>query len=156
MKKNLIYLSIIFITLISGCKDNDDTPVDINLNDQQKAAVSLRGRWGIPEDISMPAGTTPTVLDDLVLVFRITDQYTPSDFRAEGAEYFFATTPTSKWEWTDNTINSVKLLNTLPTGSVSVIKEGSKIRLTFTYIGEEGGRMGGVGEYSVTLTKVQP
>ncbi len=156
MKRNLIFLSIIFTFLLAGCNKDDDSIDEINLNEQQKAAVSLRGVWAIPEDVSMPVGTTANVLDNLVLTFKISDQYTPGEFKAEGADYFFATTPSSKWQWVDEGRNYVNLLDTQPTASISILQEGAKIRLVFLYTGGSGGKMAGIGEYGVTLTKVQP
>lgn len=147
-----VWIGISLLVLIS-CEEENTAPVfDIDLDDQQAAAVSLRGTWGIPSDISLPFGTTPTVLNDLLLEFRIDDNYQPSTFTATGAEYFFSTQEAT-WSWEEGSTEDVVLNNVEPVTRIKVMKEGVNIRLAFEY---SNGRKSGVGQYGCTLTKISP
>ncbi len=149
-----LYLALAAM-LLPGCDEHGDPQGKIELNDTQAASVSMRGRWAQASEASLPFGTTPGVLDELMLEFRIDDDYNPSDFSASGAPYFFQGEG-GKWSWADDTRTTISLQNILPVTSIHVVEEGHAIRLTFTYDGPEGGRTGKVGEYGVTLRKIAP
>lgn len=156
MKKiQLVYILLFITALLSACDEHGDPQGDIVLNDAQKAAVSMRGKWSQASDVKLPFGTTPTVLDELVLDFRIDDDYTPSKFSAQGAPYFFDGED-GAWAWSGDSFEAVSLLNILPVTNIQVLKEGHSIRLSFAYNGPAGGRASGVGEYGVTLNKIAP
>ncbi|MCG8307940.1 MAG: hypothetical protein MI975_11160 [Cytophagales bacterium] len=152
--KGLVLL--IFLYGISSCDEKGDPQGPINLNDEQTASVSMRGKWGQASDPDLPFGTTEGVLDDLILEFRITDDYYPSDFSASGADYFFSTGNEGSWNWEGDKFEIVTLANVVPITVIQVVKEASEIRVTFIYEGDEGGRTSGTGEYSVTLKKIAP
>jgi hypothetical protein len=152
--KNIFILCFVALslTMLPGCDEHGDPQGKIVLDEAQTASVSMRGRWGQASDESLPFGTTPGVLNNLILEFRIDDDYKPSDFSATGAPYFFSGTG-GKWSWADAERTSINLQNILPVTSISVMEQGYAIRLTFTYEGPEAGK---VGEYGVTLRKIAP
>jgi len=155
--KRISYLTIVlpFILLLAGCDEHGDPQADIQLNDTQKASVSMRGQWAQASEATLPFGTTPGILDDLVLTFRIDDSYNPSQFAADGAPYFFEG-DNGSWSWTDDTHTAIVLNNIEPVTRIDIMKEGYAIRLSFTYSGPSGGRPKGVGDYGVTLKKIAP
>ncbi|HTF20349.1 MAG TPA: hypothetical protein VK658_19895 [Chryseolinea sp.] len=158
MKKIHYLLMVAALTVLSGaCDDHGDPQGDIPTTDTQKASIFMRGSWGSAFDASLPFGTTPGVLDDLSLDFRIDDDYYPSDFTASGAPYFFAGTD-GTWSWSDETLTLVALQNILPITSITVLDEGNTIRLSFSYEPPDdgGGRTAGTGEYGVSLRKISP
>lgn len=156
--KKIYFLRFIIpmaIMLLAACDDHGDPQADIKLNETQKATVSMRGIWSQASDPSLPFGTTPGVLDDLVLNFRIDDDYNPSNFSADGAPYFFQGEEGS-WAWEDDEHSIIALSNILPVTRIDVMDEGNAIRLTFTYNGPPEGRTKVVGDYGVTLKKIAP
>lgn len=155
--KNFKFLSIplLVVMLLAGCDDHGDPQGKITLNDEQTESVSMRGKWGLASDALLPFGTTPGVLDDLVIDFRIDDNYYPSDFSAVGAPYFFEG-ENGKWSWSDETLTLISLENILPVTSIEVMEDGNAIRLSFTYDGPSGGRLSKVGDYGITLRKIAP
>ncbi|WP_157637954.1 hypothetical protein [Flexithrix dorotheae] len=153
MKRLKLFFFLITMGMLIGCdEDNSGNILDIELTAQQEAAVSLRGKWSSPSDISLPFGTTPTVLNDLLVEFRIDNDYNPGTFSVEGADYFFKTED-AFWSWEEGSSEDVVLSNVSPVTKIKVMKEGVKIRLTFNY---SNGRVTGVGEYGVTLNKISP
>ncbi len=150
-----IYVAALALLLVVGCDEHGDPQGPINLNDAQTASVSMRGRWAQAFDASLPFGTTPGVLDNLMLEFRIDDDYKPSNFSASGAPYFFQGEG-GKWSWGDDAHSVINLQNILPVTSINVVEEGHAIRLTFAYEEPEGGRTGKAGDYGVTLKKIAP
>jgi hypothetical protein len=150
-----IYLGILAIALLATCNEHGDPQGKIDLNEDQTASVAMRGKWGQAHDASLPFGTTPGVLDELVLEFRIDDNYNPSDFSAAGAPYFFLGED-GTWSWADESLTVISLGNILPVTSINVMEEGHSIRLSFTYEGPEGGRTSKVGVYGITLSKIAP
>ncbi len=147
-----LYPVILALVLFVGCDEHGDPQGKITLNEKQTAAVEMRGKWSQAADASLPFGTTPGVLDDLVLEFRIDDDYNPSAFVANGAPYFFQGEG-GTWSWADESLTAIDLHNILPVTHIQVVDEGNEIRLTFTYEGPAGGK---VGEYGVTLRKIAP
>lgn len=154
--KNIVKNSIIYILLVLllvGCSEDDTSNIlEINLDEQQKAAVSLRGSWGIASDVQLPFGTTPGVLNDLLIEFRIDNDYQPHSFSASGADYFFNVSD-GNWSWVEASTTEIVLSNVQPITQIEVIKEAVSIRLTFNY---PGGKVNGAGEYGCTLTKIAP
>ncbi|MEJ0034230.1 MAG: hypothetical protein WDO15_29595 [Bacteroidota bacterium] len=55
-----------------GCDDHGDPQGPVEVNEIQKAAISMRGKWGSAFDVSLPFGTTQGVLNDLTMDFRST------------------------------------------------------------------------------------
>ncbi len=153
----LFYIIILSqIGFLAGCDEHGDPQGDIPLNDQQKATVSMRGVWAQASDVSLPTGTTEGVLDNLILEFRIDDNYNPSTFSASGADYLFSAAD-GLWNWEDaTTTTKIELENVTPISQITVLKETGTIRVSFDYAGEQGGRYAGVGEYGVTLRKIEP
>ncbi|WPP50839.1 hypothetical protein [Catalinimonas niigatensis] len=149
------WLLLIYLVMMTGCDEHGDPQAEINLNDQQKAAVSMRGTWGQPSQVTLPEGTTEGVLDSLLLEFRISDAYAPSTFNAAGAGYFFSA-DNGLWNWVGESNTNIALSNVTPITQIEVIKEASTIRITFTYEGTEGARTSGLGAYGVTLKKTGP
>jgi hypothetical protein len=152
------YIALLFITLLAACDEHGDPQGNIVLDDAQKAAVSMRGKWGQASDALLPFGTTPGVLNDLIMVFRIDDDYHPSDFSTDGAPYFFQGEG-GTWSWGDESLSLISLGNILPVTQITVMEEGHAIRLSFTYNGPSGGRTsntGKVGDYGITLRKIAP
>ena len=147
---------LIFLHGAASCDEKGDPQGPINLNDEQTASVSMRGKWGQASNPVLPFGTTEGVLDDLILEFRISDEYYPTDFMATGADYFFNTDNEGSWNWEGDEFMLIALSNVSPITSIQVIKEASEIRVTFIYEGDGGGRTSGIGEYSVTLNKIAP
>ncbi len=157
MRVIINYLSlVIFLQGIISCDEKGDPQGPIDLNDEQTASVSMRGKWGQASNADLPFGTTEGVLDDLILDFRINDEYYPSDFSAIGADYFFNADSEGSWNWEGTEFNLISLANVIPISSIQVLKEASEIQVTFLYDGESGGRVSGIGEYSVTLKKIAP
>jgi hypothetical protein len=146
---------VLVLMLLAGCDDHGDPQGDITLNEEQRASVSMRGKWGLASDALLPFGTTPGVLDGLVIDFRIDDDYYPSDFTAVGAPYFFEG-ENGKWSWADETLSVIALENILPVTRLDLMDEGNAIRLSFTYNGPSGGRTSKVGDYGITLRKIAP
>ena len=155
--KNLknIYLAFVAAILLAGCDEHGDPQEMIDLNEKQTASVSMRGKWGQASDASLPFGTTPGVLDNLIIEFRTDDDYNPSKFSAVGAPYFFQGEE-GTWSWADETLSLIALQNILPVTGIQIVEEGHAIRLSFTYQGPEGGRTSKVGEYGITLRKIAP
>jgi hypothetical protein len=155
--KKLQHFFFAFLTLImsGACDEHGDPQGRIDLNEQQIASVSMRGKWGLASDASLPFGTTPGVLDDLTIEFRIDDDYNPGKFSAVGAPYFFMGEE-GTWVWADDAQTTISLGNILPVTHVNIMKEGHAIRLTFTYEGPGGGRTSKVGDYGITLKKIAP
>ena len=159
--KILKYISFVLffigcqIAFIS-CDEKGDPQGPVDLNDEQSSSVSMRGKWGQASGPVLPFGTTEGVLDELIMDFRIGDDYYPTDFSAIGADYFFATDGEGTWDWDNDELTLIALTNVAPIVSIQVIKEGSEIRVTFIYEGDGGGRISGLGEYSVTLKKIAP
>lgn len=154
----LTYIAILSAALLAACDEHGDPQGNIVLDDVQKAAVSMRGKWGQASDALLPFGTTPGVLNDLVMEFRIDDNYHPSAFSANGAPYFFQGED-GMWSWADESHTLISLENILPVTQITVMEEGHAIRLSFTYNGPSGGRMsksGKVGDYGITLRKIAP
>lgn len=149
------YIALFLIILLAGCDEHGDPQGDIVLNDAQTASVSMRGKWAQASDALLPFGTTPGVLDDLVIEFRIDDDYNPSKFSAVGAPYFFQGEE-GTWSWADENQTLISLENILPVTSISITEEGHAIRLLFTYDGPSGGRTSKVGDYGITLRKIAP
>lgn len=147
-----LFPTILALVLLGACDEHGDPQGRIELNDKQTASVEMRGRWGQAADASLPFGTTPGVLDDLVIEFRTDDNYNPSAFVATGAPYFFQGEG-GTWSWADETLTTIDLNNILPVTRIHVVDEGNEIRLAFTYEGPAGGK---VGEYGVTLRKIAP
>ncbi|UZR97327.1 hypothetical protein [Chondrinema litorale] len=146
-------LSIAIISLLIGCDEDKSSDIlQIELDEQQAAAIGIRGKWGQVSDVELPFGTTPTVLDDLVVEFRIDNDYRPSTFTVDGAEYFFDAEDAT-WSWEEGSSENIVLSNVTPITSINVLKDESKIRLVFTY---SNGRVTGLGEYGCTLTKIAP
>lgn len=156
MKRNkLVYIAVLGLLLLTGCDEHGDPQGRIDLSAEQLASVSMRGKWGLASDASLPFGTTPGVLDDLVIDFRIDDDYRPSQFSAVGAPYFFVGED-GTWSWADESLSVISLGNILPVTNISIMEEGHAIRLSFTYEGPAGGRTSKVGDYGVTLKKIAP
>ncbi len=158
--KKIIYISLGLLLstmfVFTACDEKGDPPGPIELNDEQTASVSMRGKWGLASDAVLPFGTTEGVLNDLILEFRISDDYYPSDFTSTGADYFFGGSEDGAWNWDNSEFTDITLTNISPVGNIHVMKEGSQIRVVFMYEGEEGGRSSGLGEYAVTLQKIAP
>ena len=155
------YISFVLILVgfqiaFTSCDEKGDPQGPIDLNDEQSASVSMRGKWGQASNPILPFGTTEGVLDDLILEFRIGDDYYPTNFSAIGADYFFAADGEGSWSWDNDNFTLIALSNVAPIASIQVIKEESEIRVTFMYQGDGGGRVSGLGEYSVTLKKIAP
>lgn len=148
-------IALLVIILLAACDEHGDPQGDININESQKASISMRGKWGQASDASLPFGTTPGVLDDLIVEFRIDDDYHPSNFSAGGAPYFFEGED-GTWIWADESLTQISLSNILPVTDIEVMEEGNAIRLTFNYDGPSGGRTSKVGEYGITLRKIAP
>ena len=154
--KLLIY-TVILLLSVTMCKEPQITEYDLNLTDQQKATVSMRGVWGQPSDIVLPFGTTETVLDNIILTFSINDDYSPADFSSIGADDVFLASETATWNWKDaTTLEDIELNGVTPISQIKVFKGGGKLRLTFYYDGTSGGRVEGIGDYGVTLVKISP
>ena len=149
------FLLLIHLSILTGCDEHGDPQAEIILNDQQKAAVSMRGIWGQPSQVTLPEGTTEGVLDSLLLEFRISDEYTPSTFAANGANYFFSA-DNGLWNWVGESSTYIALSNVKPITQIEVMKEASTIRVTFIYESTDGARVSGIGEYGVTLKKMGP
>ena len=149
------YIVFLVIILLAACEEHGEPQGKIELNDQQKASVSMRGKWGQASDASLPFGTTPGVLDDLIIDFRTDDDYNPSEFSAVGAPYFFQGEE-GTWAWADETLTLISLENILPVTNIKVMDAGNAIRLSFTYDGPSGGRTSKIGDYGITLRKIAP
>lgn len=150
-----LWFAFLVIILLAGCDEHGDPQGEIELNEKQKASVSMRGKWGQASDALLPFGTTPGILDDLIIEFRIDDDYNPSKFSAVGAPYFFLG-ENGTWAWSDETLTLISLDNILPVTSINIMEEGNAIRLSFTYDGPSGGRISKVGDYGITLRKIAP
>jgi hypothetical protein len=150
-----ICIAIVAISFFFACDDHGDPQAEIDLNEEQVASVSMRGKWGQASDASLPFGTTPGVLNGLIVEFRIDDNYYPSKFSAVGAPYFFQGEE-GTWSWADESLNAVSLENILPVTRINIMEEGHAIRLSFSYEGPSGGRTSKVGDYGVTLRKIAP
>lgn len=152
-----LFVSAAFLVLFTSCDEHGDPQGDVPTTDKQKASIFMRGTWASAFDASLPFGTTPGVLDNLSMDFRIDDDYHPSDFTATGAPYFFDGTD-GTWSWSDGSLSLVTLHNILPITSITVMDEGNTIRLSFSYTppDEPGGRTQGTGEYGVSLRKISP
>lgn len=152
----LLTIATLFVLAV-GCDDHGDPQGNIATTDKQKASIFMRGTWGSAFDTSLPFGTTQGILDDLTITFRIDDNYSPSDFSAAGAPYFFEGTG-GTWAWADETLTLISLQNIMPITSISVLDQGNTIRLSFTYTAPDdgGGRAEGTGEYGVSLRKIAP
>ena len=149
-------LLMVFMTAFMSCDEKGDPQGPVVLNDEQTASVAMRGKWGQATNPDLPFGTTEGVLDDLIIDFRIGDDYYPTDFAASGADYFFGTDGSGTWSWEDGAFTIISLANVAPITTIQVIKKASQIRVTFIYEGDDGGRVSGLGEYSVTLKKIAP
>ena len=146
-------ISIAIISFLMGCEEDKSSDIlQLELDEQQEAAIALRGRWGQASEIVLPFGTTTTVLDDLIVEFRIDNDYRPSTFSAEGAEYFFEAVDAT-WSWEEGSSENIVLTSVSPVTTINVLKEESKIRLVFIY---SNGRVSGSGEYGCTLSKISP
>ncbi len=158
--KFLKYISLgatlVVLFTLTSCDKHGDPQPPIDLNDTQKASISMRGVWGQASDASLPFGTTEGVLDQLILEFRIGDDYYPTTFTAKNADYFFGSEEQGTWDWVEGSLEQIDLVNVSPITSITVMKEASQIRVTFYYDGPSGGRVSGIGEYSVTLNKIAP
>lgn len=148
--------TLVVLFIFAGCDKHGDPQGPIALDDMQKASVSMRGVWGLASDALLPFGTTEGVLDKVIMEFRIDDDYHPSTFTAKNADYFFGSEEDGEWTWADDSLEQISLVNVSPITSITVMKEASQIRVTFYYDGPSGGRVGGIGEYSVTLNKIAP
>ncbi|MDH5603392.1 MAG: hypothetical protein OEY51_05620 [Cyclobacteriaceae bacterium] len=149
--------TVLLLLLMATCKEPQVTEYDLNLTDQQKATVTMRGVWGQPSDIVLPFGTTETVLDNILLTFTISDDYGPQAFSSIGADDVFLADGNATWNWKDaTTLEDIELNGVSPISQIKVMKGGGKLRLTFYYDGVSGGRTEGIGEYGVTLVKISP
>jgi hypothetical protein len=150
MKKLKYYLGLVALIMIafSGCKKNESP-----LTNQQEATKLLNGVWGNAQVISSPiAGATGT-LNNLVLTFAITDNLQPLTFSASGAPEYFPSGST--WKWVDaTTFTAIQLEGNFPITDI-FIDELTATNLTINFVlnGPAGGRVSGIGEYTVSFTK---
>lgn len=153
-----ILVMLVFISGLSACEEDvDNGEIELSLTESQLAAVVMRGTWGQASNITLPPGTTENALDKLLMKFTITDDYEPDKFEAasEAATDFLFKPGTGTWKWASGTTD-IELVGVSPVTMIKVEEDGQSFRLTFTYNGEDGGRVSGVGEYGVTLTKIAP
>lgn len=141
-------LGIGIIMIHSGCKNYEEP-----LTDQQVAAKQLSGIWSNAQIVSSPVPGATASLSDLVLSFTVTNNSEPSTFSATGASRYFSTG--NNWMWVDKTTTNAIVLNGSTPVSEIFIDEITTTNLTISFMlsGPVGGRVSGIGEYTVRLTK---
>lgn len=150
--KSLKYLlglmAVGILLLSSGCKDDE-----ASLTAQQEAAKLLNGVWGNAQVISSPMPGATGTLSNLVLTFNISDDLQPSTFSAAGAPEYFPSGST--WTWTDATAAASILLDgSLPVTELTLDElTATNLRVSFSLNGPIGGRVNGIGEYTISFTK---
>ncbi|HEX7016539.1 MAG TPA: hypothetical protein VF191_13600 [Cyclobacteriaceae bacterium] len=155
MKYIKLSVSITLIALAAmilvNCKNDDPAPLD----EQQQAAKKLSVAWGAAEVLSSPVAGADGTLENLTLTFATTESFQPTTFSASGAPDFFLTSANSSWSWeTSASATHVLLLNVSPVHEFT-IEELTETMLTisFSFDGPIGGRIKGIGEYQVRLTR---
>lgn len=136
------------LLLCSNCKKDD-----VTLTDQQEAAKLLNGKWGNTQVISAPVSGAIGTLENLILIFEISDDLQPSTLTASGAPEYFPSTTT--WSWTDAKAAAEILLDgSLPVTSLTLDQlTASTLTISFSLNGPIGGRVNGIGEYTLSFTK---
>ncbi len=142
----LIGIGIILFS--SGCKKDEPA-----LTEQQEAARLLEGTWSNAQVISAPVTGATGTLTNLVITFNVNDDLTPSTFNAIGAPEYFSSSTT--WQWENVTTSTAVLVNgSSPVTYFSIDQlSATNLVITFQLNGPVGGRVDGIGEYTVGFTK---
>lgn len=151
MQKYSIILSCLFLALLTqACKKDDPS-----LTTQQEVARRLNGTWSDTQVISSPVAGATGSLESLVLTFTIAENLQPSTFSVSGAPDYFPAGGT--WTWTDpKQAVAIVLDGELPVTMLELIElTDTKLTLAFTFNGVSNGRIQGIGDYRISLTKQQ-
>lgn len=143
---------IISLAWLESCKKDEK---EIALTAQQTAARMLAATWGSTTVVSSPVSGANGNLASLTLTFASTNAFQPAVFTATGAPDYFETVGNSTWSWEDdNTIVKIKLNNVSPVNML-IIEQVTETSLTLNFeLSELGsGRINGLGEYRITLTR---
>jgi hypothetical protein len=148
--KSFTSITLVVVTLVN-CKNDDPAP----LNEQQQAAKKLSVTWSSAEVLSSPVSGADGALEDLTLTFSVTGNFQPSSFSASGAPEFFLTDANSTWSWeSTGAATRVLLLNVSPVQEFTIEElTETTLAISFPFSGPVGGRISGVGEYQVRLTR---
>jgi hypothetical protein len=165
MKKKITYLISILLVgglvTFTGCsKDDSNEPAQASA--QQKAAKALADKspWEVNSIVSMPDATTNVdAVKSVKFSFGITGSdatIAPSSFTASSDGNFFSTQNGAKWAWngtgtstmdlTGSTINKLTKIQFSPNAEAP-----TSVTVTFALSTVVGGRVTGIGEYTVEL-----
>lgn len=153
IKHTVLYILVTWLVFTIGCTDKEG---GITLTDQQNAAQLLSGSWGHAEILDSPVPDSNGSLESLELTFSVSNTSNPGTFSATGAESFFSTITSSSWSWEDDGTTTSLLFNNVSPISVVTVYELTETTFTigFNFDGPVGGRIDGVGEYRIKLTKL--
>lgn len=151
--KSLAYVALIALAdvIMVNCKSDDPAPLD----ELQQAAKKLSVTWGAAEVLSSPVAGADGTLENLTFTFSTTASFQPTTFSSSGAPDFFLTSANSTWSWgTPGSATYVLLSNVSPIQEFA-IEELTETTLTisFSFAGPIEGRVTGIGEYQVQLTR---
>ncbi|MGE0587585.1 MAG: hypothetical protein AB7O48_03370 [Cyclobacteriaceae bacterium] len=148
LKLMLSLAGLLTLLLCSNCKSDD-----VSMTDQQEAAKLLNGTWGNAQVLSSPVAGATGTLTNLVLTFDISDDLQPSTFVASGAPEYFPSETT--WSWASAAEASEILLDgSLPVTAITLdALTATNMTISFSLNGPVGGRVNGIGEYTLSFTK---
>lgn len=148
LKMTLGFIILSFCLFTTSCKKDD-----VSLTDQQEAAKLINGAWGDAQVLSSPVAGATGTLTNLVLTFDISDDLQPSTFIASGAPEYFPSETT--WSWVGAT-EAVEILldGSLPVTAITLdVLTATNMTIGFSLNGPVGGRINGIGEYTLSFTK---
>ena len=157
-------LLLVAIVVLASCKkdDPDPTPEPDDLTAQQERAQALEGTWASTDDnISAPEDTEDAALQELqalTMTFGVTNStdLAPGSFSAAGAPTYFSAGSGATWAWAnaDPDDDAITLNAVGPVSAFSITAfDGSTMTIVFDFEGPATGRVEGVGEYTVQMTK---
>ncbi|MEM9673056.1 MAG: hypothetical protein ACFB15_17600 [Cyclobacteriaceae bacterium] len=160
--------ALVALTVLVSCDGGDDpdpTP-DASLSAKQERAQALVGTWESSDNgIDVPDDTEDgprQELEAITMTFGVNNNtdLAPGSFSASGADTYFNAGSNATWAWanvTDSTNVSDVTLNTVAPVAAFTISSfnGNTMTITFDFEGASTGRLAGIGEYTVQMTKQQ-
>ncbi|MEM8967993.1 MAG: hypothetical protein AAGE93_16360 [Bacteroidota bacterium] len=159
-----IYLLSVLV-LSASCKSDDggDNPTpDAELTARQQRAQALTGTWVSSQVAESPGDTEDAALQELQalsMTFGVSNStdLAPGSFSASGADTYFSAGGGATWAWanTDSTnVSDVNLNAVAPVAAFNITSfDGSTMTIAFDFQGASTGRVAGLGEYRIQMTK---
>lgn len=156
MKLLKIFIQLaVLVVILTQCKKIDP---EIEFTPQQLATRQLTGTWGNAVVVSSPVADAHGTLNNLTITFDSSiENILPAGFSASGAPEYFLTNTESAWMWESiNTSTEILLVNVSPVQELTIDDlTGASLTITFTFESEAGGRIAGIGEYQVKLSRIE-